>query len=141
MREGGDSRYSHSSPKLMTNDECHASFMGGRSRAWAFAFVRGRPFLCVGDRLHAWVTIFMCGRLSSCVGDRLHVWATVFMWEVVLMHSTSQSPTDSCRTQRIPEDSSGLHYNLSDFELEENNSESPQESSGLGQSLEEFLLN
>ena len=36
--------------------------------------------------------------------------------------STSQSPTDSCRTQRIPGDSSGLNYNLSDFELEENNS-------------------
>ena len=38
---------------------------------------------------------------------------------VVEAVSTSQSPTDSCRTQRIPEDSSGLHYNFSDFELEE----------------------
>ena len=40
--------------------------------------------------------------------------------------STSQSPTDSCRTVRIPEDSpgflripAGLHYNLDDFELGE----------------------
>ena len=56
-------------------------------------------------------------------------------------HGTSQSPTDSCRTQGIPEDSSGLHYNFSNFELEEKILSSPQESSGLGQSLAEFLLN
>ena len=98
MREGGDSRYSHSSPKLMTNDECHASFgchvvsdcfqtwavgfmheqsfscMGSRSRAWAFVFVRGQPFSCVGNRFHVWATVFMCGQLSSCVGDRVRAW-------------------------------------------------------------------
>jgi len=31
--------------------------------------------------------------------------------------STYQSPTESCRTQRIPEESSGLHYDFDDFEL------------------------
>ena len=31
--------------------------------------------------------------------------------------STYQSPTESCRTQRIPEGSSGLHYDFDDFEL------------------------
>ena len=36
--------------------------------------------------------------------------------EVVEWSSTSQSPTDSCRTVRIP---AGLHYNLDDFELGE----------------------
>ena len=51
---------------------------------------------------------------------------------------TYQSPTHSCRTQRIHEDSSGLHYNFSDFRKILS---SPQESSGLGQSLAEFLLN
>ena len=68
MREGGDSRYSHSSPQLMTNDECHASFV------WAFVFVRGQPFSCVGNGLCVWATIFMRGQLSSCVGDHLCAW-------------------------------------------------------------------
>ena len=82
MREGGDSRYSHSSPKIMTNDECHASFMGSRSRVWAFVFMRGRPFSCVGDPLHAWATVFMCGQPSSCmavvsVHKRFRAWAVI----------------------------------------------------------------
>ena len=45
------------------------------------------------------------------------------------LSSTSQSPTDSCRTVRIPEDSpgflripAGLHHNFGDFELEEKSS-------------------
>ena len=91
MREEGDSRYSHSSPKLMPNDECHASFgchiipecfrmwavgfvhgrsfscMGGRSRAWAFVFMRGHPFSCMGVHFHAWATVFVRGRPSSCM--------------------------------------------------------------------------
>ena len=68
MREGGNSRYSHSSPKIMTNDECHESFMGGRSRAWAFVFVHGRLSSCVGNCLHAW-RLFLC--VSGSVRGRL----------------------------------------------------------------------
>ena len=53
-------------------------------------------------------------------------------------HRFLQDSTDSWGFLGIPEDSSGLHYNFSDFGKILS---SPQESSGLGQSLAEFLLN
>ena len=62
--------------------------------------------------------------------------------------STSQSPTDSCRTHRIPEDSpgflripqdsSGLLYHFGDFELVETNTD---KSPGFLRTGTEFLLN
>ena len=62
--------------------------------------------------------------------------------------STSQSPTDSCRTQRIPGDSWGFLRIPQDYTIisvilswRRKILSSPQESSGLGQSLAEFLLN
>ena len=51
------------------------------------------------------------------------------------MNSTSQSPTGLKGFLGIPEDSSGLHYNLSDFELEDNNS---VKSSGILRTGTEF---
>ena len=113
MREEGDSRYSHSSPELMTNDECCALFgchivpdcfqtwavsfmhgqlflcMGSCSRVWAFVFMRGRPFSCVGDHLRVWATVFMRGRPSSCVAvvsvhKRFRAWAVGLMHGVVV---------------------------------------------------------
>ena len=50
-------------------------------------------------------------------------------------HSTSESPTDFCRTQGIPGDFSRLHYNFSNFELEEKNS---VKSSGILRTGTEF---
>ena len=91
MREGGDSRYSHSSPKIMTNDKCHASFMGSRSCAWAFVFMHGRPSSCVGDCLHAWVTVFVCG-------GHFCVWAVGLMhgWLLALVGSLLRVGSLSC---------------------------------------------
>ena len=53
--------------------------MGGRFHVWAFVFVCGRPFLCVGLRFHAWVTGFVRGRPFWCVGNHFGVWATVLV--------------------------------------------------------------
>ena len=116
MREEGDSRYSHSSPKLMTNDECHAlfgchvvpecfrkwavGFVHGQSvSCMAFVFLRGHPFSCMGDRFRAWATVFMCGQPSSCVvvvsvhgrlfpcvGGQLDVWVVVGVGGVIVVH-------------------------------------------------------
>ena len=94
MREEGDSRYSHSSPKLMTNDECHASFgchiVPECFRMWAVTLMHGQSFLCMGGRV--WAFVFMCGHPFSCVGDRFCACATVFIrgghfcaWAVGLM--------------------------------------------------------
>ena len=78
MREGGDSRYSHSSPKSMTNDEWHSSFgchiAPNCFPMWAVSFVHGRSFLCMGLRFCAWATVFVCGQLSLCMGNHLCVW-------------------------------------------------------------------
>ena len=77
MREGGDSRYSHSSPKLMTNDECHASFMGGRSHAWAFVFMCGRllvgSLLCMGSLSCGVVVLWFSWDNSRSVGGAYRV--------------------------------------------------------------------
>jgi len=50
---------------------------------------------------------------------KIHLTIYMFYWSINrhLIVSTYQSPTESCRTQRIPEDSSGLHYDFDDFEL------------------------
>ena len=50
-------------------------------------------------------------------------------------HRFLQDSKDSWGFLRIPEDSSGLHYNLSNFELEENNS---VKSSGILRTGTEF---
>ena len=50
-------------------------------------------------------------------------------------HRFLQDSKDSWGFLRIPQDSSGLHYNLSDFELEENNS---VKSSGILRTGTEF---
>ena len=67
---------------------------------------------------------------------------------VICFPSTSQSPTDSCRTQRIPGDSWGFLRIPQDYTIisvilswRRKILWCPQESSGLGQSLAEFLLN
>ena len=81
MREEGDSRYSHSSPKLMTNNECHASFgchiVPDCFRTWAVGFVHGQLFSCMGSHSRVWAFVLVCGRPFSCVGSRFRAWAVV----------------------------------------------------------------
>ena len=49
-------------------------------------------------------------------------WSSVYMQYFSVPHIFLQDSKDSWGFLRIPEDSSGLQYNLSNFELEENNS-------------------
>ena len=72
---GGDSRYSHSSPIPMTNDNVAPDCF----RTWAVVFVHGRLVSCMSLRFRAWATVFMRGPSFSCVGDWFRAWVTTLV--------------------------------------------------------------